>query len=196
MKLGENIYKYRTRQGLSQGDLADAMEVSRQSVSKWENCSATPELDKLIKMGKLFGISLDELVYGETQNNALSETPNLTASTHFYMPVRMWVGAAMLLFGMIFFLLSIFWGDHLRFGEEIGELVSLCIVLLSITLLATYKPSVLAGCAVIYMLYSITCVLLNVRDMANNFFMFVSGFVILIWFVVLGLHHNGAKKHN
>lgn len=62
MSLGENIYKLRTGKKLSQEDFASAMEVSRQSVSKWENNMAVPELEKLIKMAKLFEVSLDELV--------------------------------------------------------------------------------------------------------------------------------------
>ena len=62
MSLGENIYKLRTKKKLSQEDFAAAMEVSRQSVSKWENNMAVPELDKLIRMAKLFEVSLDELV--------------------------------------------------------------------------------------------------------------------------------------
>lgn len=64
MNLGENIYRFRIQKNMSQGDLADALNVSRQSVSKWENNSATPELEKLIKMSEVFGISLDELVSG------------------------------------------------------------------------------------------------------------------------------------
>ena len=65
MNLGENIYQFRTAKNMSQGDLADALEVSRQSVSKWENNSAVPELEKLVKMAHIFGITLDELVSGE-----------------------------------------------------------------------------------------------------------------------------------
>ena len=65
MNLGENIYRLRTERNLSQGDFADALEVSRQSVSKWENNSAVPELEKLMKMAELFGITLDELVSGD-----------------------------------------------------------------------------------------------------------------------------------
>ncbi len=64
MNLGENIYKHRTEKNMSQGDFADALEVSRQSVSKWENNSAVPELDKLVKMAEIFEISLNELVTG------------------------------------------------------------------------------------------------------------------------------------
>ena len=62
MNLGETIYRLRTGKNMSQGDLADALEVSRQSVSKWENNSAIPELEKLIKMSQLFEVTLDELV--------------------------------------------------------------------------------------------------------------------------------------
>lgn len=64
MSLGENIYRLRTEKGMSQGDLAEALSVSRQSVSKWETDGATPDLDKLIKLSQLFGISLDVLVKG------------------------------------------------------------------------------------------------------------------------------------
>ncbi len=67
MNLGENIYKFRTGKNMSQGDLAEQLEVSRQSVSKWENNSAVPELDKLLKMAELFGITIDELVTGTEQ---------------------------------------------------------------------------------------------------------------------------------
>ena len=64
--LGEQIYFYRTKCGFSQLDIAEKLEVSRQSVSKWENNSATPELAKLVKLCELFGITLDELVNGES----------------------------------------------------------------------------------------------------------------------------------
>ena len=65
MSLGETIYRLRTEKNLSQGDLADLLEVSRQSVSKWENDSAVPDLARLVKLSEVFGVSLDELVKGE-----------------------------------------------------------------------------------------------------------------------------------
>ncbi len=68
MNLGENIYRLRTERGLSQEALADALEVSRQSVSKWENNAAVPELDKLIRLAQIFSVTLDTLTgCGETQ---------------------------------------------------------------------------------------------------------------------------------
>ena len=65
MDLGERLYQLRKARNLSQGEVADALGVSRQSVSKWENNTNVPELDKLVKLGELFGLTLDELVKGE-----------------------------------------------------------------------------------------------------------------------------------
>ncbi len=65
MNLGETIYHLRVKNNLSQDNLADALDVSRQSISKWENNMSVPELSKLIRMSEFFGISLDELVKGE-----------------------------------------------------------------------------------------------------------------------------------
>ena len=90
MNLGENIYRFRTEKNLSQGDLADALNVSRQSVSKWENNSAVPELDKLVKLSSLFGITLDELVNGEKEINTMPAKK---------MDIRMIAGLAIIAFG-------------------------------------------------------------------------------------------------
>ena len=62
MNLSEKILALRTQLGLSQGELAEKLEVSRQSVSKWETAQSVPELDKLIRLADLFGVSVDELV--------------------------------------------------------------------------------------------------------------------------------------
>ena len=183
MSLGENIYTFRTVNNMSQGGLANALEVSRQSVSKWENNSAVPELDKLVKMSKLFGVTLDELVNGPAE-------PTLRGQSHgVQMPeTRIIAGSIMLLFGMVFFLLSIFWGQHLRFGEEIGEFVSICIVLLSISLLATYNCKILAVCAIIYMSYAAVCFgIFHVNSLSNYFFLSFTGIVLLVWFLTWGI---------
>ena len=66
MDLGTHIYQLRRARGLSQDDVAEALGVSRQSVSKWENNASVPELEKLLALSGLFGVSLDELVTGDT----------------------------------------------------------------------------------------------------------------------------------
>ena len=62
MTLAEKILSLRTQRGMSQDDLAEKLEVSRQSVSKWETAQSTPDLDKIIKLANLFGVTVDELV--------------------------------------------------------------------------------------------------------------------------------------
>ena len=79
MQLHENIYRLRTARNMSQGDLADALEVSRQSVSKWETGAAVPELDKLIKMSQLFDVTLDQLVNEASNTDTTKlDTPKTT----------------------------------------------------------------------------------------------------------------------
>ena len=190
MNLGENIYYYRTKSNMSQGDLADKLEVSRQSVSRWENNSATPELDKLLKMSIIFDVTLDDLVYPERPKKAPVEV-----SPHGYS-LRITIGLIFLLFGMVFLLLSIFWGDHLKFGEAFGEIVSISIVLLSVSLIATDNEKLLGACALLYFVYSIVCFgVLNVTSLTNYLFLSLCGSVILIWFIVWGTRANAREKN-
>lgn len=69
MKLGEKIYILRKKQGLSQEELANALNVSRQSVSNWETGAANPEINKLALLAAKLGTSVDFLL-DETQDLA------------------------------------------------------------------------------------------------------------------------------
>ena len=80
MNVGQTINRLRTARGMSQGDLADALEVSRQSISKWETGASVPELEKLVKLAELFGVSLDELVRGEDAEKAAPSLPEQSAA--------------------------------------------------------------------------------------------------------------------
>ena len=62
MEFGNKLYELRKEKGLSQEELANHLEVTRQTVSKWELGDSTPDLDKLVLLSELFEISLDELV--------------------------------------------------------------------------------------------------------------------------------------
>ena len=107
MNLGENIYRLRTERNMSQGDLADALEVSRQSVSKWENNNAVPDLDKLVKMAELFGVSLDVLVKG---GNAEQPSAQQTAAeSRTSLSTQKIIGIILLCFGLLL-VLMLLWG--------------------------------------------------------------------------------------
>ena len=62
MSFGEKLMKLRKEKGLSQEELAQELNVSRQAVSKWESNSAYPETDKIVQICKLFNTSMDELI--------------------------------------------------------------------------------------------------------------------------------------
>ena len=67
-ELGARLQALRRQANLSQQELAERLHVSRQSISKWELGTAKPDLDNMIRLSELFGVSLDELVLGKTQN--------------------------------------------------------------------------------------------------------------------------------
>ena len=65
----QNLQKIRSKKNLSQEQLADKIGVSRQTISAWESGKASPELDKITAISKLFSVSIDELV-GEIKTEA------------------------------------------------------------------------------------------------------------------------------
>lgn len=67
MELGGQIRKYREGMGLSQEELAEKIFVTRQSVSNWENGRTYPDLQSLLRLSELFGLSLDELIKGDIE---------------------------------------------------------------------------------------------------------------------------------
>lgn len=77
MTLGEKILKYRKKAGISQEELADMLNVTRQSISLWETDQTVPSLDNLITLSKIFDVSMDELCGREKQreSNTTEETP-------------------------------------------------------------------------------------------------------------------------
>ena len=67
MELGNRIKQHRTAHGWSQDDLAEKAYVSRQTISNWENNKSYPDLQSLLLLGSLFGLSLDQLVKGDIE---------------------------------------------------------------------------------------------------------------------------------
>lgn len=102
MSLGTAISRLRAEKNMSQSDLAEALGVSRQSVSKWETDSSVPELDKLVRISQCFGVTLDELVRGETAGPAVPERPpEQPAAARTARPARLTVGILLLCMGFL-----------------------------------------------------------------------------------------------
>ena len=74
MNLGEKIKRLRKENNLSQEQLAEKLNVSRQAISKWEANKAYPDIENLILLRKIFDVTLDDLIIDE--NNIKSENIN------------------------------------------------------------------------------------------------------------------------
>ncbi|MDE6671955.1 MAG: helix-turn-helix domain-containing protein [Ruminococcus sp.] len=73
MILADKIIELRKKAGMSQDELAEQMGVSRQSVSKWEGAQSIPDLNKILKMSEIFGVSTDYLLKDDFEKPAPEE---------------------------------------------------------------------------------------------------------------------------
>ena len=82
MTFVERLYELRKQAGLSQEELAEMLDVSRQSVSKWESDKGYPEMTRLIFLSDYFDISLDYLVRGvEKEDVSRKQTEQIEYQT-------------------------------------------------------------------------------------------------------------------
>ena len=72
MNLGERLFQLRKEKNLTQDDLAEKLNVTRQTVSKWETNQSTPDFDKIVPLCELYEISPNELLTGEKQEQKTS----------------------------------------------------------------------------------------------------------------------------
>ena len=81
MSIGDRIVELRKSRGMSQGDLAEAMDVSRQAVSKWENELASPDTVKLIQLAEVLDTDVEYLATG--RNTVLRRPPVVVKSVEY-----------------------------------------------------------------------------------------------------------------
>lgn len=131
MTLGEKITTLRNQYEMSQGDLAEKMNVSRQSISKWETGTSVPELEKLIQLSELFHITLDELVKGESipEKETEEEPETVIQATQVIVQktsnTRKIIGTILCCFGALIWLLFTLLGGFLG-GLIFGSPFLLC----------------------------------------------------------------------
>ncbi len=69
MKFHEKLIKLRKSKGLSQEELAEMLDVSRQAISRWELESTLPDVPNLLKISEIFGVSTDYLVHDDYESD-------------------------------------------------------------------------------------------------------------------------------
>ena len=90
MILADKIIELRKKNGWSQEDLAEKLEVSRQSISKWEGAQSIPDMNKILKLSEVFSVSTDYLLKDEIEPDALEDAPKVdTDSSLKEVPVSM-----------------------------------------------------------------------------------------------------------
>ena len=67
MEVKEQIRAYRSSLGLSQEELAEAVYVTRQTISNWETGKSYPDIQSLLRLSALYGVSLDQLIKGDAE---------------------------------------------------------------------------------------------------------------------------------
>ena len=81
MSFSENLMRLRKAKGLSQEEFANEIDVTRQTVSKWELGVSTPEMDKLVQMANFFGISVDDLLNSDDATSKVNTAAENTTQS-------------------------------------------------------------------------------------------------------------------
>lgn len=148
MNLGEKINHLRLENNMSQGDLANALGVSRQSVSKWETNTSIPELEKLVGMSEVFNVSLDELIRGAKPEEIKSEPHHSDMDVRKSgLPAQKIIGLIILGIGIIAFLFF-----SLLAGPLFALIFSSPLFVCAVICLIVNKHTVLWCCWALYLL--------------------------------------------
>lgn len=136
----------RKRSGISQEKLAEELDVSRQSVSKWETGQAMPESDKLVLLSKYFGVSVDELINNATDiDDRSGESKNQKSSASYDLGVILCATGFVAL--AIFGILSLIFpsvSDSAAYSSTItingkGIILISCIAVIALGITAVFK---------------------------------------------------------
>ena len=116
MKLNEKIQKLRKDHGISQEQLAERLNVTRQAISKWETGEGMPDIENILQLSAVFNVSVDYLLKNqithpspapvlpepENENLALADTLDKAPGTGFNSRIRLFLSGGEGLSGVIF----------------------------------------------------------------------------------------------
>ncbi|MBD5507720.1 MAG: helix-turn-helix transcriptional regulator [Lachnospiraceae bacterium] len=135
MSLGQNLQFLRKRDNITQEQLAEALEVSRQSVSKWESDTSYPEMDKLLQLASLFHCNLDDLVQKDVSTQYVEDKCNYDEFMNQFSK-RITLGVGLILSGLTFILfLMTFISEIQGFNmEELSGVIFLLFVVVAVAI--------------------------------------------------------------
>ena len=97
MDLGKKILELRKKENLSQEQLAEKMNVTRQTISKWELNETTPDIKQAKELSRLFKISLDELTENDMTTLVMQKVSNTEKLVGLVLKVSKWLGVCFLI---------------------------------------------------------------------------------------------------
>lgn len=121
MALSEKIYMLRKKSGLSQEQLAEQLNVSRQAISKWESGRSIPESDKLLTLSQYFNVTLDYLMKEDTEQDIASLDRPEDNSIQSQNRTRRFVGIAACIGGIVCLMI---WGLLFIFNPTVSNQLS------------------------------------------------------------------------
>lgn len=98
MNIGEKLYDLRREKHLSQEEVAEKLNVTRQTISKWETNQSTPDFDKIVPLCQLYGISADELLTGARKEEKNLKIENQEEKLENKRKKAMGIGIAIILY--------------------------------------------------------------------------------------------------
>lgn len=150
MILADKIIRLRKKNGWSQEELAERMNVSRQAVSKWEAAQTTPDLEKILLLGNLFGVTTDYLLKDELEDEEFIQDSGTTCKTvtleeaGIYLAYRKWAAGRIALATFLcilsplclFFLIAMVEGGMAGFSENTAVFCGLAVMLITVAVAA------------------------------------------------------------
>ena len=88
MKLADKLFELRKEKGWSQEKLAEQINVSRQSISKWESGQALPELEKIVELSKIFRVTTDYLLLEDSDKPEIKSILSEDEKDRYYKEVK------------------------------------------------------------------------------------------------------------
>lgn len=114
MKLSDKIVKLRKTNGMSQEELAEKLQVSRQAISKWEGGSAMPDASNILQLSKLFGVTCDYLLNDSYESDddlpKIQQSRSSNLRQHFILLIALEIMALILQFVSFITLQNTFFG--------------------------------------------------------------------------------------
>lgn len=129
MSFGQNLQFLRKRDNLTQENLAERMDVSRQTISKWEADSSYPEMDKLLQLCEMFGCTMDELLRGNLEQIYVEDMSGYDEHMNSYIK-KITAGVMLVIAGCGLYMTL----DALAIREYISNALFLLCVLAAVTI--------------------------------------------------------------